>query len=41
MGFSMFVEMLNLRATKTRTAAANPVVLRGPTLDEVEEGAQG
>jgi predicted tellurium resistance membrane protein TerC len=41
MGFSIFVEMLNLRVTKTKPAGAHPVVLRGPTLDEVEERAQG
>ncbi len=41
MGFSIFVEMLNLRVTQTKPTGANPVVLRGPTLDEVEERAQG
>jgi predicted tellurium resistance membrane protein TerC len=41
MGFSIFVEMLNLRVTKASAAVANPVVLRGPTLEEVEERAQG
>ena len=41
MGFSIFVEMLNLRVAKTKPTGPNPVVLRGPTLDEVEERAQG
>jgi len=35
MGFSLFVEMLNLRA---RRAGPTPVVLRGPTLEETGEG---
>jgi predicted tellurium resistance membrane protein TerC len=34
MGFSMFVEMLNLRIHR---AAAGPVHLRGPTLEETED----
>jgi predicted tellurium resistance membrane protein TerC len=35
MGFSLFVEMLNLRARK---ATSSPVVLRGPTLEETSQG---
>ncbi len=35
MGFSIFVEMLNLRAGRVSAA---PVVLRGPKLDESKEG---
>jgi predicted tellurium resistance membrane protein TerC len=35
MGFSLFVEMLNQRASKV---AADPVVLRGPKLEETSAG---
>jgi predicted tellurium resistance membrane protein TerC len=35
MGFSLFVEMLNLRARKV---VVRPVVLRGPTLEETSQG---
>ena len=38
MGFSIFVESLNLRM---RRKAAQPVVLRGPTLDPVDSGQKG
>jgi len=35
MGFSMFVEMLNLRAEKSKVG---PVELRGPSLPDIEQG---
>jgi len=35
MGFSLFVEMLNLRAKRVR---GGPVVLRGPTLEDTSQG---
>lgn len=38
MGFSIFVEMLNLRLHR---AKAGPVVLRGPTLDQEPDGVEG
>ena len=37
MGFSLFVEMLNLRTKKVR---ADPVVLRGPKLEDTSAGRQ-
>ena len=38
MGFSLFVEMLNLKAKKVEAA---PVVLRGPRLEETSAGGVG